>query len=378
MMAAQQSHNQRALDFEPTCPGTSETAMDRRQKALLKRILSVFVPLAILLVLSFVATDLYFAYTMLHPVRQPVINTPQGYEQVLQKPIWDERTWPGAGGTTMSGWLIYQDHAAPTAILTHGYGSNREELLGTSYELWEAGYNVITYDMRGHGNSGAEKSSLGRAELADLNATIAYAKALKSSSGAPLSDGRIGLLGVDLGGFISLTAAAADPDVKAVIVDTVYPTQADYRRFLAKRIVGSTEPPNSTSLVESGLFQSMLATTLGLLSDGGPEPMPAADAIAKLDGRPLMIVVSKSSPLGQYTRIVASKAPSAKVVEFDRTHSGAALIKQNAQVYDEAVVAFFMQVPDFAPPQPASMPPVAPPTPEAPPVEAPAAEAPAQ
>ena len=322
--------------------------MDRRQKALVKRILSVFVPLAILLVLSFVGTDLYFAYRMLHPPKRKVINTPQGYEQVLQKPIWDEKSWPGAGGDIISGWLIYQERPAPTLVLTHGYGSNREELLSTSYELWEAGYNVITYDLRAHGNSEAEKSSLGPTELADLKATINYAKTLKNTAGAPISDGRIGLLGVDLGGFISLTAAAEDPDVRAVAVDTIYPTQEDYYKYMTKRIVGSKAPPDS-AFVEAGLFQSMLGSTIRMMANGGAAPMPAADAIAQLGDRPLLVLISKSSPLGEYSRRVAALAPSAKIVELERTHSDDTLLKQDAVTYDETIVAFFKQVPGFTP-----------------------------
>src|SRR4051812_13434344 len=178
--------------------------MDRRQKALFKRILSVFVPLVILLLLSVIGTDYYFAYRILRPPKVAVINTPQGYEQILQKPIWDEKTWSGSADS-IQGWLIYQDHPAPTVILTHGYGSNREEMLSTSFRLWDTGYNVVTYDVRAHGNSPAKESSLGPVELDDLKATIAYVKGLKNDAGVSIYDGRIGLLGVDMGGFISLT-----------------------------------------------------------------------------------------------------------------------------------------------------------------------------
>lgn len=324
--------------------------MDRRQKALLKRILSVFVPLAILLVVSFAGTDAYFAYRMLHPPKEPVINTPQGYEQVLQKPIWDEKSWSGAGGTNLAGWLIYQDQPSPTIILTHGYGSNREELLSTSYRLWDAGYNVVTYDLRAHGNNDAKTSSLGPAELDDLTATIAYAKTIKNAAGVALSDGRIGLFGVDMGGFISLSAAAVDPTVKAVAVDTIYPSQEDYYKYQAKTIVGDTGPPNS-SMFETGLFQSLLGTTLGFSATKGTKPMPAADAIAQLNGRPLLLIVSQTAPLGQYSKLVADAAGSTvQVLPLNRTHSGATLLKQDAQTYDDAVVAFFSQAADFAPP----------------------------
>jgi pimeloyl-ACP methyl ester carboxylesterase len=347
MMAAQIKLTQSNTYLHPQV--SEIAAMDRRQKALLKRILSVFVPLAILLVLSVAGTDIYFAYRILHPPKEPVINTPQGYEQVLQRPIWDEKSWPGAGGTTMSGWLIYQDHPSPTVILTHGYGSNREEMLSTSYRLWDVGYNVVTYDVRGHGNSSVATSSLGPAELDDLKATIVYAKNLRNDAGTSLSDGRVGLFGVDLGGFVSLSAAAEDPDIRAVVVDTVYPTQRDYLKYQAKTIVGDMGPPNS-SVFEMGLFQSLLSTTVGLMAKRGTQPLPAATAINELGERPVLVIISQASPLGQYTRLVTAAAPSAKVLELGRTHSGAVLLKQDQQTYDDAVVAFFTEVNDFTPP----------------------------
>jgi len=323
--------------------------MDRRQKALLKRALAVFVPLVVFLTISIVGADIYLASRMVRPERRAVINTPQGYEQILQKPIWDEKSWPGGTATTVSGWLIYQDHPSPTIILTHSFGSNREELLSTSFRLWDVGYNVIVYDLRGHGNSTVAKSSLGLAEVEDLRATIAYAKNLKSDAGVALSDGRIGLFGIDMGGFISLTAAAEDPAIKAIAVDTIYPSQEDWYCYLTKSQIGATGPQGS-SLVEIGAFQSLVSTTVGFFGARGTKPMSAAEAFSKLGDRPVLIVTSKTSPLGVYSRAAAAVAPNAKVLELERTRSGATLIKQDATAYDDAIVGFFTQAADFAPP----------------------------
>ena len=326
--------------------------MDRRQKALLKRIASIFVPLLVLIVISLLGTAIYFAYRMVHPDRRAVINTPEGYQQILKKPNWDEKTWAGAGGAEMSGWLLYHNYASPVIILSHGYGSNREELLSTGYRLWDAGYNVLIYDLRAHGASRSNTSSLGPDEIKDLEATIAYAKALTTEAGQPVGDGRIGLYGVDLGGAISLTAAANDPDVKAIAVDSIYPTQEVYEQHLTRTIIGASDPPGS-SFVESGFFQTVLELPLTLLGASGEPPLPIQQAIARLGDRPLLFLISTSSRLTPFARqaaVVAEAAPNAQIVELARTRTDVSLIKDDAKAYDDAVVSFFTQAKDFAPP----------------------------
>jgi pimeloyl-ACP methyl ester carboxylesterase len=326
--------------------------MDRRQKALLKRITSIFVPLLVLLVISLLGTAFYFAYRMVHPDRREVINTPEGYQQILKKPNWDDKTWAGAGGAEMSGWLLYHNYSAPVIILSHGYGSNREELLSTGYRLWDAGYNILVYDLRAHGASRSDTSSLGPDELADLEATIAFARELKTETGQPVGDGRIGLYGVDLGGTISLAAAAKDPAVKAVAVDSVYPSQEIYEQYLSRTIIGANDTPGA-SFVEGGFFQSILDLPLALLGASGEPPPPIDRAVAQLGDRPLLFLVSTSSRLTPFARqaaAVAESAPNAQIVELARTRTDVSLIKDDAKAYDDAVVSFFTQAKDFAPP----------------------------
>jgi pimeloyl-ACP methyl ester carboxylesterase len=330
--------------------------MNRQQKTLYKRVLSVFVPVLILFVVGVFGTTGYFAYEMLHPKRRAVLNTPHGYEQLLQKPIWDNKTWQGGGGTQIAGWLLYQDHPAPFVILTHGYGANREEMLGPSYELWDAGYNVIAYDLRGHGESLAGESTLGPGELEDLMATIEYAKGLQNEAGVPLCDGRIGLYGVDLGGFVSLSAAAQSPSVKALAVDTIYPTQLDYVRYQTKRMIGSTSPSDS-SFAEGMFTQNLISMFMGVMTGGGTPPMDAAEAFARLGEKPVLFIQGKSDPLlYDLSERAAKMAPAVQKVELEQSRSGTSLFDKPAEQYDKSLVAFFTQVPGFEPPPPTKTP----------------------
>lgn len=328
--------------------------MTRYQKILLKRILSVFVPLIILIALAVVGTNVYVAYQMIHPPRRPVVNTPRGYEQLLQKPIWDEKSWPGARGQMIEGWLLYQDHPAPVIILTHGYAANREEMLGPSFALWSAGFNVVAYDLRGHGASTADQTSLGPVELADLKATIDWAKVLKDEAGNPLCDGRIGLYGADLGGFISLSAAADDPAVKAVAVDTIYPTQSDYLKYQTKRLLGSNSSPGE-SWAEGSVEQALISACLGFMRAGaGVEPHGVNDAMSLLGERSVLMIQGKqASMLYDLSVRAAELAPTAEIVVLDQSRAAnSSLFKESAETYDATLAAFFSTAPGLEPPPP--------------------------
>ncbi len=81
-----------------------------------------------------------------------------------------------------------------------------------------AGYAVLTFDFRGWGATGGEAGWVRpAAQLEDMLAAIAYAKTRKD-----LDSERLALFGLGgTGGGVAIHAAAADPAVRAVAVQTV-------------------------------------------------------------------------------------------------------------------------------------------------------------
>jgi pimeloyl-ACP methyl ester carboxylesterase len=88
------------------------------------------------------------------------------------------------------------DPAAPTVVLMHGAGQTRHSWSSTMRTLVDAGYHVINYDARGHGES--EWSRDGRYSFplraADLRSVIAEV------------DGPFALIGASMGGITALQA----------------------------------------------------------------------------------------------------------------------------------------------------------------------------
>jgi pimeloyl-ACP methyl ester carboxylesterase len=118
-------------------------------------------------------------------------------------------------GNTLSGWYLSasgeQQQRRVTFILTHGLFRSRYEMLERGLALWRAGYSVLLYDLRRHGKSAAEFSTIGYDERRDVVAAYKFVRAR-----AP--DNRIVLMGVSMGAAATLLAASEIQDEKLLAV----------------------------------------------------------------------------------------------------------------------------------------------------------------
>ena len=102
-----------------------------------------------------------------------------------------------------------------TLVLSHGYGDNQALMLPYAEFLHRAGFSVLVYDMRNRGRSGGDAVTLGALEPLDLISVVDYAVHRPD-----VDAGRIGALGVSLGGSTTLLAAARDARIRAVVDDS--------------------------------------------------------------------------------------------------------------------------------------------------------------
>ncbi|GAA1518575.1 alpha/beta fold hydrolase [Nocardioides humi] len=123
--------------------------------------------------------------------------------------------WQAPGGPT----LVGERHsgAGPLVVLLHGGFQNRSAWRSAVPELQAAGYEVVTYDLRGHGDS--DRSPTGRYDVADHAADL---RALLE-----LLDRPAALIGASLGGGAALSVAGhrdravRDRVAALVLVDVV-------------------------------------------------------------------------------------------------------------------------------------------------------------
>ncbi len=312
----------------------------KQMRVFFKRLMWVFIPPVLVFVLGAGILEAYLIHRLTHPQRTKLYGSPRDFQVIMQQPIWSEEKWKCSDGSLSYGWFLSRARPGPAVILSHGYNSNRSELLTLGFELWKAGYHVLLYDLRGHGESPVNWSGLGTYEADDLLSAIAFVKTLKSEAGQELLDGRVGLYGVDIGGYISLVVASQNTLVKAVAVDSVYPDVAHYINYKLKTYIGDARWANN--LVDSQPASSVTGYAIQVYLMRKQDSAPAFDSVRAVTGRRYLFITGKDAGLLQkMTREISDKAADQKqYIEVEKTRTNR-LYEQAAADYDARVVAFF-------------------------------------
>ncbi|AGY91176.1 hypothetical protein SPICUR_00755 [Spiribacter curvatus] len=140
---------------------------------------------------------------------------------------------PTVRGRWLSGWLLDGDPRIGRVVICHGWGVNRLFMLSLARPLQQAGWQVLLFDVRNHGNSDADDFSSMPRFAEDILAAVTWLRRGDSGDEGPLV-----LAGHSVGAAATLLAAAWCDDVDAVISLSgfVHPEQM-MKRWLAARHV---------------------------------------------------------------------------------------------------------------------------------------------
>lgn len=161
--------------------------------------------------------------------RQPLGPAPDAVGLGFEEATVASSGGPGGLPLDLPAWWV--PHPAPrgAVVLVHDGAANRSMLWTGEMQLvrrlHDAGYAVLTFDLRGHGEApdAPDGAPTGRNVAPDVAAAVAFAHA--RLPGAPVF-----LHGFGLGGVAAIYAAAAGADVAAVSVDSVWADLADSLR----------------------------------------------------------------------------------------------------------------------------------------------------
>ncbi|HXJ64875.1 MAG TPA: CocE/NonD family hydrolase [Actinomycetota bacterium] len=180
----------------------------------------------------------------------------------------------------LSGWYVPSTNGAAIVLLA-GAGSNRTAVLDHAVVLARHGYGVLLLDTRGHGGSEGMPMDFGWNGERDVAAAVGWLE------GQPdVRHGRIGAVGMSMGGEQVVAAIGSDPRIRAVVGEGVTGMQAADHGWLSHYgLQGAVQ--RSIDRVTYG--------AAGLLS-GAARPMPLRDAVRAAAPRPVLIVAAGTVP----------------------------------------------------------------------------------
>jgi len=216
-------------------------------------ILAVVFSVVLLCVAVFVLFCYFISRTVIHLDRQPVPKTPADYGLDFQNV-----EFKAVDNVKIKGWLI-PSASKKLVVVTHvggltKYGSTKQfkswsklfdeevEFLKVARHLHEAGYWVLMFDFRNHGESDPSpnggKAGIGLEEYQDVVAAMSY---IQSSS--ELQDMAVGFVSFCMGANSTIIAMSKNPDsfrnVKCLVAVQPISMEVFVRTYLKKRFTSA-------------------------------------------------------------------------------------------------------------------------------------------
>jgi uncharacterized protein len=222
-------------------------------------------------------------------------------------------------GVHLAAWYIpaggHADATAATVVLAHDYGANKSDMLEWAAVLHDD-YNLVLFDFRNHGQSGAAPTTAGLNEARDLRAVVDWLESAKRPR-------EVALLGVSMGAAAAADEAADDARVTALILDSSHATLANALQARLEEAGYPLALPGAWSILFGGLLRT-------------GQDMSAVDPVQTIarysaSGRPVLIVAA-----GRDREVGSGDAESLLMAARD-TGAPAELEVCDAAVHDGAV-----------------------------------------
>jgi len=170
-------------------------------------VIAGLVLVAAILILSFAAGEM-----LTRPVRTRIGPPPPGLSaETVHIQYGDAQQ--------VTGWFLPGRPGEGALLLLHGSGGNRLQMLERARWLQREGIASLIVDMPSHGESSGERNTFGRREASGAQAALAWLHRKQPGE-------KLGAIGVSLGGA-SLLFAERQPELDALVLESVYPTIED-------------------------------------------------------------------------------------------------------------------------------------------------------
>ena len=270
-----------------------------------------------LLLAAWIGASFVAEWTTLHPPRRPLGPTPAQLG-MSYSPI----SFKTSDGLTLRGWWI-PGTRHQTIVMVHGWTTSRQEPMSKGHYLHDAGYNLLLFDLRGHGASDGRYTTFASAEPDDALAAVALARSLDG--------GPIALFGYSMGAATVIQAGARSAGVSAVVEDSGYSSFGDVVRASFTR--STRLPPDPFVEPVFAIFQADLGIDANRIRP--------VDAAARLD-KPLLVIHGSADQLVpvEQGRAIYAAAPGPKELLIVPGAAHVASYFRDPALYEATVRAF--------------------------------------
>jgi len=201
-------------------------AFAQRKSVLPKNLFFAAIYIIILLFVAIGIVSFALAWDITHPAK---ITTPQISSNIA--PDYKNISfYCSESKENINGWFFDANGSKNTVLLVHGYGKNRLQFDEETFKLItrfnNEGLSVMTFDLRGSGNSAGSNATFGRNETTDVLSAIKYLKQQETEN--------IVLMGFSTGAASCLSAVSKTPyrdSIIGVVGDSPYSTVNNYLKY---------------------------------------------------------------------------------------------------------------------------------------------------
>jgi uncharacterized protein len=238
-------------------------------------------------VFQFVLMPATFGTTGIHGMRSPLTTAPPAGASTV--------SFIAADGVELHAWYTPGRNGAAVVLLP-GAGGNRGSTVAHAHALADLGYGVLAMDARGTGDSGGYNNLWGWDGTKDIAAAVDWL------SRRPDVVGRIGLVGLSMGGEQAVTAVPDVPDVSAVVSEGVQARMPADVWYVADGVRGWVE--RTVSTVQWTVADLWTATS---------PPASLREVAANLGSTPVLIIAADAPDERAVSADLAQRATTVEV-----------------------------------------------------------------
>jgi pimeloyl-ACP methyl ester carboxylesterase len=182
----------------------------------------------------------------------PLAMGPLDFERIEGQVV----RFPSFDGVNLRGMFLFADRTKPRKgliLFCHEFASDMYSCARYCRPLLESGYDLFTFDFRGHGESSSDddyhpRQWVSDRDINDAMGAIAFVEDYLESQNLPVE---IGLFGISRGAGAAILSSMRNPAIKAVVTDGLFSTDRtmeDLMRrwasiFAKVRFVYENHPP---------------------------------------------------------------------------------------------------------------------------------------